>query len=96
MLFVIRFFEIRVNAVLKQNCKIPEIHVYFNASFFFLNQALQEKNSQLEKSLSSETKLKMDLFSALGDAKRELSITSCKLTVILNLVQTGCRYKISA
>jgi hypothetical protein len=37
---------------------------------------MQEKNSQLEKSLSSETKLKMDLFSALGDAKRELSIVT--------------------
>ena len=41
-------------------------------------QAMQEKNAQLEKSLSSETKLKMDLFSALGDAKRELSIASGK------------------
>jgi hypothetical protein len=39
---------------------------------------MQEKNSQLEKSLSSETKLKMDLFSALGDAKRELSIATGK------------------
>ena len=39
-------------------------------------QGLQEKNLQLEKSLSSETKLKMDLFSALGDAKRELSIVT--------------------
>ena len=39
---------------------------------------MQEKNAQLEKSLSSETKLKMDLFSALGDAKRELSIASGK------------------
>jgi len=41
-----------------------------------LFQGMQEKNSQLEKSLSSETKLKMDLFSALGDAKRELSIVT--------------------
>ena len=44
----------------------------------FTFQAMQEKNSQLEKSLSSETKLKMDLFSALGDAKRELSIATGK------------------
>ena len=37
-------------------------------------QAMQEKNSHLENSLSAETRLKMDLFSALGDAKRQLEI----------------------
>ncbi len=41
-------------------------------------KAMQEKNTQIEKSLSSETKLKMDLFSALGDAKRELGIKQGK------------------
>ena len=40
---------------------------------------LKEKNRQIENSLSSETKLKMDLFSALGEAKREISIKTCKL-----------------
>ncbi|ESN89860.1 hypothetical protein HELRODRAFT_91322, partial [Helobdella robusta] len=35
---------------------------------------LQSKNSQLELSLSSETRLKLDLFSALGDAKRQIEI----------------------
>ena len=39
---------------------------------------LKEKNRQIENSLSSETKLKMDLFSALGEAKRDISIKSCK------------------
>ena len=39
---------------------------------------LKEKNRQIENSLSSETKLKMDLFSALGEAKREISIKTCK------------------
>ena len=34
--------------------------------------AMKEKNSQLENSLSSETKVKMDLFSALGDTRRQL------------------------
>lgn len=43
-------------------------------------KATQEKNSQLEKSLSSETKLKMDLFSALGDARRELSIANSSVS----------------
>lgn len=36
--------------------------------------AMQEKNLMLEKSLSAETRLKLDLFSALGDAKRQLEI----------------------
>lgn len=40
---------------------------------------LKEKNRQIENSLSSETKLKMDLFSALGDAKREISIKTYDL-----------------
>jgi len=34
----------------------------------------QDQQSQLEKTLSSETKVKMDLFSALGAAKRQLQI----------------------
>lgn len=37
-------------------------------------QAMQEKNSHLENNLSAETRLKMDLFSALGDAKRQVEI----------------------
>lgn len=36
--------------------------------------AMQEKNMMLEKSLSAETRLKLDLFSALGDVKRQLEI----------------------
>lgn len=36
--------------------------------------ALQEKNQHLELSLSAETRIKLDLFSALGDAKRQLEI----------------------
>jgi len=37
-------------------------------------KSMQEKNGNIEKALSAETKLKMDLFSALGEARRELSI----------------------
>ena len=36
--------------------------------------ALQDKNQQLEGSLSAETRIKLDLFSALGDARRQLQI----------------------
>ncbi|XP_076820237.1 macoilin-like [Clavelina lepadiformis] len=37
-------------------------------------EAMQEKNALLEKSLSAETRLKLDLFSALGDVKRQLEL----------------------
>ncbi|XP_034480180.1 macoilin isoform X2 [Drosophila innubila] len=36
---------------------------------------LQEKNATLEKNLSAETRVKLDLFSALGVAKRKLEIS---------------------
>lgn len=37
--------------------------------------AMQEKNGHLEKSLSAETRLKLDLFSALDETKRQLEMT---------------------
>ena len=36
--------------------------------------AMQDKNTHLENSLSAETRVKLDLFSALGEAKRQLEI----------------------
>merc|ERR1711976_837453 len=42
---------------------------------------MKDKNMQIEKSLSSETKIKMDLFSALGEAKREISIKTQELAM---------------
>lgn len=45
-----------------------------------LNKA-QNSKEQLEHSLSSETKIKMDLFSALGEAKRQLQIRENMLMV---------------
>lgn len=46
--------------------------------------AMQEKTQHLENSLSAETRIKLDLFSALGDAKRQLEIAqgSCRDAVI--------------
>ncbi|XP_050298169.1 macoilin-1 isoform X2 [Anthonomus grandis grandis] len=44
----------------------------------FLMEALttvQEKNTHLQNALSAETRIKLDLFSALGDAKRHLEIS---------------------
>ena len=40
--------------------------------------AAQEAKAQLEHTLSSETKVKMDLFSAFGEAKRQLQIRESK------------------
>ena len=40
--------------------------------------AMQDKNSHLENSLSAETRIKLDLFSALGEAKRQLEIRESK------------------
>lgn len=50
--------------------------------------AMQDKTQHLENSLSAETRIKLDLFSALGDAKRQLeiaqgSLTSCPALFIL-------------
>lgn len=41
--------------------------------------AMQEKNHHLENSLSAETRIKLDLFSALGETKRQLDIVQSKL-----------------
>lgn len=48
---------------------------------FFTNalNAMQGKNLHLESSLSSETRLKLDLFSALGDTRRQLEIVQNQL-----------------
>lgn len=40
--------------------------------------AMQEKNTHLENSLSAENRIKLDLFSALGEAKRQLEIRESK------------------
>lgn len=45
--------------------------------------AMREKNAHLENNLSAETRLKMDLFSALGDAKRQIEIQRSKLSQIV-------------
>uniref|UniRef100_A0A8C7VYG6 Uncharacterized protein n=1 Tax=Oncorhynchus mykiss TaxID=8022 RepID=A0A8C7VYG6_ONCMY len=37
--------------------------------------ALQDKAQHLEYNLSAETRIKLDLFSALGDTHRQLEIT---------------------
>ncbi|KAI1897699.1 hypothetical protein AGOR_G00085970 [Albula goreensis] len=41
--------------------------------------AMQDKTQHLEYNLSAETRIKLDLFSALGDARRQLEIAQGKL-----------------
>lgn len=45
--------------------------------------AMQEKNTTLEKNLSAETRVKLDLFSALGEAKRQLEIRDGKCFALI-------------
>lgn len=46
--------------------------------------ALQDKNAHLENSLSAETRIKLDLFSALGEAKRQLEIRESECRKIMS------------
>lgn len=48
---------------------------------------MQDKNSTLEKNLSAETRVKLDLFSALGEARRQLEIKDSKALKIFLLSQ---------
>lgn len=47
--------------------------------------AMQDKNSTLEKNLSAETRVKLDLFSALGEVKRQLEIRDSRTQKIIIL-----------
>ena len=39
---------------------------------------MEDKNASLQESLSAETRFKLDLFSALGEARRQLESVNCK------------------
>lgn len=47
--------------------------------------AMQEKAQHLEYNLSAETRIKLDLFSALGDARRQLEIAQGSVLVFFPL-----------
>ena len=40
--------------------------------------AMKDKYSALEKNLLAETRVKLDFFSALGEAKLQIEITTCE------------------
>lgn len=56
--------------------------------------AMEEKNARLENSLSAETRLKLDLFSALGEAKRQLEIAQSKFYVCYHYSQLLLHYSL--
>ncbi|XP_058805014.1 macoilin-1 isoform X2 [Phymastichus coffea] len=65
--------EERCIAYEKETVRCKENHGESEIILGALN-ALQDKNTHLENSLSAETRIKLDLFSALGEAKRQLEI----------------------
>lgn len=38
---------------------------------------MEDKNTSLQESLSAETRFKLDLFSALGETRRQLESVNC-------------------
>ncbi|KYQ57910.1 Macoilin [Trachymyrmex zeteki] len=65
--------EERCNALENDVARCKENHRECEILLPALN-ALQDKNAHLENSLSAETRIKLDLFSALGEVKRQLEI----------------------
>ncbi|XP_024129941.1 macoilin-2 isoform X2 [Oryzias melastigma] len=65
----IRELEIKVQELHKYKENEKDTEVLMSAL-----SAMQDKTQHLENSLSAETRIKLDLFSALGDAKRQLEI----------------------
>ncbi|XP_076662695.1 macoilin-1 isoform X3 [Andrena cerasifolii] len=65
--------EERCSALEKDITRCKENHKESEILLVALN-ALQDKTTHLEDSLSAETRIKLDLFSALGEATRELEI----------------------
>ncbi|XP_076179928.1 macoilin isoform X4 [Ptiloglossa arizonensis] len=63
----------RCSALEKDVTRCKENHKESEILLGALN-ALQDKTAHLEDSLSAETRIKLDLFSALGEAKRQLEI----------------------
>jgi len=68
--------------ILRQKTKEVESQQLKKETEILMNAltAMQGKNTHLENSLSSETRLKLALFSALGETRRQLEIAQNKIT----------------
>lgn len=80
---IIDSFSFRLTVLDKDISRCKESHGETEILLSALS-ALQDKNTHLEKSLSAETRIKLDLFSALGEAKRQLEIKDSKFGKIQN------------
>lgn len=78
-------FVIRCSVLEKDVTRCKENHKESEILLGALN-ALQDKTAHLEDSLSAETRIKLDLFSALGEARRQLEIKDSKYNFILIFV----------
>lgn len=58
-----------------QTLKYRESQTDTEALYQHLSQ-LRERNAQLQDSLSAETRIKLDLFSALGEVRRQLELAN--------------------
>ncbi|KAG7167941.1 Macoilin-like [Homarus americanus] len=72
-----RLSEDRVRSVERENMTLRQYKDNQNDTEVLMSalSAMQDKNTHLETSLSAETRVKLDLFSALGEAKRQLEIS---------------------
>ncbi|XP_072313296.1 macoilin-2 isoform X2 [Eucyclogobius newberryi] len=71
--------KVKEDQIREQELKVQELHKYKENEkdtevLMSALSAMQDKTQHLENSLSAETRIKLDLFSALGDAKRQLEI----------------------
>ncbi|XP_016389066.1 macoilin-2 isoform X2 [Sinocyclocheilus rhinocerous] len=71
--------KVKEDQVRELELKVQELHIYKENEkdtevLMSALSAMQDKTQHLENSLSAETRIKLDLFSALGDAKRQLEI----------------------
>ncbi|KAF7710867.1 macoilin-2 [Silurus meridionalis] len=71
--------KVKEDLICELELKVQELHKYKENEkdtevLMSALSAMQDKTQHLENSLSAETRIKLDLFSALGDAKRQLEI----------------------
>ncbi|XP_010877551.1 macoilin-2 [Esox lucius] len=71
--------KLKEDQIRELEMKVQELHKYKENEkdtevLMSALSAMQDKTQHLENSLSAETRIKLDLFSALGDAKRQLEI----------------------
>uniref|UniRef100_A0AAY4AUE0 Macoilin n=1 Tax=Denticeps clupeoides TaxID=299321 RepID=A0AAY4AUE0_9TELE len=71
--------KLKEDQIREMELKVQELHKYKENEkdtevLMSALSAMQDKTQHLENSLSAETRIKLDLFSALGDAKRQLEI----------------------